>query len=398
MVMNAPQIQGGTLTGLSLAGRDGTWDLTHQDGRIVVLRPSTTTGGGFVMPRLADIHVHLDKTFTACRMPHRAQSLFDAIDMMAADTANWTVDDLKKRAETGLARAYAHGTALMRSHVDWHGKEAPLAWSVLSDKARQWRGRVDLQLASLTPLDDLVEIGASVARTVREDGGVLGAFVYRNEDLCQKIRTVFDLAEKHGLDLDFHVDEGLEPEARGIDTIIAETARRSMAGHVLCGHGCALAVRDPDDVHRVLDQGAEAGVGLTVLPGANSYLQDGGTGRTPRLRGLAPLHEARAAGIPVMIGSDNVRDGFYPYGDYDLWDVYRLAVLNGHLPHHDWLDAISTAPARWMGRDLSLREGAPASFVRFYATGPGDALSRAGARREVWQNGRRIPEFQGDER
>ncbi|MEN9063190.1 amidohydrolase family protein [Ponticoccus litoralis] len=395
--MNAPEIRGGTLTGLSLAGRDGTWDLTHQDGRIVALRPSPTTGGGFVMPRLADVHVHLDKTFTADRMPHRALSLFAAIEMMAADAATWTVDDLTRRAEAGLARAHAHGTALMRSHVDWHGKEPPPAWRVLSDLAGQWQGRVDLQLASLTPLDDLVENGTSVAPTVRDEGGVLGAFVYRNEDLGEKIGAVFDLAEKYGLDLDFHVDEGVEPEARGIDAIIAETARRSMAGHVLCGHGCALSVRDPEEVRRVLDRGAEAGIGLTVLPGANSYLQDGGPGRTPRLRGLAPLHEAGTAGIPVMIGSDNVRDGFYPYGDYDLWDVYRLAVLNGHLPHHDWLDAISAAPARWMGRDLGLREGAPASFIRFDASGPGDALSRTRAGREVWQNGRRLPEFQGDE-
>lgn len=396
--MTASEMPGETLTGLSLAGRDGSWDLTHRDGRIVALQPSATTGGGFVMPRLADIHVHLDKTFTVDRMPHRALSLFDAIDMMTEDKANWSAADLKRRAETGLARAHAHGTALVRSHVDWNGAAPPLAWRVLSDLAREWRGQIDLQLASLTPLDDLAEIGPSVARTLRDEGGVLGAFVYRNADLDQKIGAVFDLAEKHGLDLDFHVDEGLEPEARGIDVIIAETARRGMAGHVLCGHGCALSVRDPDEVRRVLEKGAEAGVGLTVLPGANSYLQDGGTDRTPRLRGLAPLHEARAAGIPVMIGSDNVRDGFFPYGDYDLWDVYRLAVLNGHLPHHDWLDTISEAPARWMGQDLGLREGGPASFIKFDATGAGDALSRAGARREVWQDGRRLPGIQGDER
>ncbi|MBY6162865.1 amidohydrolase family protein [Mameliella alba] len=396
MAMNAPTRQTETLTGLALAGRSGTWDMTLGEGRIVSLQPSQQTGGGFVMPPMADIHVHLDKTFTIDRMPRRATSLFDAIDMMSEDAQRWTADDLLRRAGGGLSRAFAHGTAVMRSHVDWLHPEAPAAWPVLCELAQHWQGRVALQLASLSPLDDLAEIGPTVAKAVRAAGGVLGAFVYRNDDLERKVAGVFDLAETYGLDLDFHVDEGVEPEARGIDAIIAETARRGMGGHVLCGHGCALSVRPPDDVARVLEQAAAAGVGLTVLPGANSYLQDGGTGRTPRLRGLAPMHEARAAGVPVMIGSDNVRDGFYPYGDYDLWDVYRLAVLNGHLPHDDWLDAISDTPARWLGRDLSLREGGPASFIRFDATGPGDALSRAGTPRDVWHNGTRVPGFQGE--
>lgn len=394
--MTTPDGSGATLTGLALAGRAGHWDLTHRDGRITALRPSASSGGGFVMPPLADIHVHLDKTFTAERMPHRAASLFDAIDMMSADAETWTEADLRQRARSGLARAAAHGTRLMRSHVDWHKAAPPLAWHVLRELAQDWGDRIDLQLASLTPLDALAEIGPAVAQTLQAEGGVMGAFVYRNDDLPAKLATVFDLADRHGLDLDFHVDEGLDPEAQGIDAIIAETARRGMAGRVLCGHGCALSVRDAAEVQRLLDSAASAGVGLTVLPGANSYLQDASAGRTPRLRGLAPLQEARHAGVPVMLGSDNVRDGFFPYGDYDLWDVYRLAVLTGHLDPETWLDAISATPARWMGRDLSLREGGPASFIRIAASGPVDAVSRASAAREIWQDGRRMPGIQGE--
>jgi cytosine deaminase len=385
------------LAGVSLAGRQGHWDIAVGGGRIAALTPSASDGGGLVLPLLADIHTHLDKTFTASRMPARATSLFHAIEMMQADAALWDEADLRRRSSRGLDRAYRHGTALMRSHVDWYGATPPAAWNVLRDLAGEWRERIHLELASLTPLDLFAEIGEAVAGEVKAAGGVLGAFIYRNDDLEVRLSQVFDLAEKHDLLLDFHVDEGLEIEARGIDAIVAQTGRRGLAGRVLCGHGCALSVRDPAEVDDLLASAGAAGLGLTVLPGCNAYLQDAKPGRTPRLRGLAPLHEARAAGLAVMIGSDNVRDAFFPFGDYDLFDAFRGAVLLGHLQPEDWLEAVSETPARWMGRSLALAEGGPADFIRLDAEDLTDALSRPRADRQVWRSGRILTDHQGEQ-
>ena len=378
------------LSGVAIAGRAGAWEIEVAGGRIRALRPSTVAGDGLVLPMLTDIHVHLDKTFTAARMPERALSLHHAIEMMAADAQTWDEADLRARAGRALERAYAHGTARMRTHLDWEGAAPPPAWPVLRELAQDWRGRVDLELAALTPLDCFDVAGESIAREVAAQGGVLGAFVYRNDNIPAKLAQVFDLAERHGLALDFHVDEGLEPEAQGFDAIIAETARRGLSGRVLCGHACALSIRPADDVARLLDRAASAGIGLVVLPTCNAWLQDGAPGRTPRLRGLAPLHEARAAGVPVMIGSDNVRDGFYPFGDYDLFEAFRTAVPAAHLDPRAWLDAIAGIPAAWMGRDAGLREGGPADFIHIRAADLDDAVSRPRARREVWRGGRII--------
>ena len=379
------------IDGVGLPGRPGRWRLSLDGGRIGRIERTETAGGGLVLPLLADIHVHLDKTWTSHRFDTRPASLSDAIEMMAADRARWTGDDIRSRASRALSRAHANGIAFMRSHVDWHEPSPPVAWSVLAELRESWRGRVALELASLSPLDLLAEAGGRIADEVARRGGVLGCFVYRNSDLAAKVAGVFDLAETRGLALDFHVDEGLDPELAGFDSIVAETARRGMTGRVLAGHACSLSVRPESEVARLLERAGEAGVGMTVLPTTNAFLQDAAPGRTPRFRGLAPMHEARCAGVPVFIASDNVRDGFYPHGDYDLLDVYRIAVLAGHLDAEDWIESVSAAPAAWCGFEVALSENGPADFIWADADGIDDLVSRPRAARKIWRGGRPLP-------
>ena len=377
-----------TFEGVRIAGRDGHWSLEIEGGRIASLAPSTATGGGLILPLMADVHVHLDKTFTAGRLPGPSSTLLEAIETMARDAEGWTEADVRDRAGKALERAWGHGTGAMRSHVDWVAPEAPLAWQVLSDLRQAWRGRVELRLASLSPLDLLAEAGDAIAVRVAADDGVLGAFVLGNADLPSKISRVFDLAERHGLALDFHVDEALDPEARGIDAIAVETARRGFGGRVLCGHGCALAVRPEHEVRHVLEQAGKAGLALCVLPTTNLWLQDNRPGRTPRLRGLAPLHEARAAGVDVLFASDNVRDAFYPHGDYDMLDVHRAVTLAAQLDPAEWLDSVAGAASRWCGASHAVEPGGTADFIWHDATDLDDLIARPRARRQVWRAGR----------
>ncbi|MDE2913807.1 MAG: amidohydrolase family protein [Paracoccaceae bacterium] len=386
------------LDGVRLPGRPGRWRLSLANGRIRQIERSTAEGGGLVLPLLADIHVHLDKTLTCDRFHTRPASLADAIAMTAADRERWTDTDIRDRAARALTRAHANGIAIMRSHVDWTVLAPPIAWSVLAELRDAWVGRMTLELASLSPLDLLAETGEPIARAVARTNGVLGCFVHQNGDLSRKIARVFDLAEARDLSLDFHVDECLERDMAGFDGIVAETARREMTGRVLVGHACSLSVRPESEVSDLLEQAGEAGIAMTILPTTNAFLQDASPGRTPRLRGLAPMHEARSAGVPVFIASDNVRDGFYPHGDYDLLDVYRFAVLTGHLDAEDWIDSIAESPAAWCGARPALVENGPADFIWVDADGMDDLISRPRAARQVWRDGRPLPSATGSER
>lgn len=277
----------------------------------------------------------------------------------------------------------------MRTHVDWTTPDVPTAWPVLNGLREDWKDRIDLELAALIHGDIVLDSGAAVAQRVAKDGGVLGAFFYRNADLEAKIEEMFRLAVQHDLKLDFHVDEGLEPEADGFSLIVAATKRHNMAGRVLCGHACSLSLRSPEELSRILDAAADAGTALVSLPTSNLYLQDRLGGKSPRLRGVAPLKEARRAGMDAMLGSDNVRDAFYPYGDYDPLSVLRLAAPVCHLEPDEWLDSITTLPARFIGSDRvqELSAGGTANFIWRDATDINDLISRPQARRVVWRDG-----------
>lgn len=395
------------LSGVGVAALPGRHDVVVKDGviaDIVTAAPGEAekAHGGFITPLLADVHVHLDKTHTIARIragnPAPIQSLFDAIALMEEDRPNWSAGDIRARAVLALEAAFAHGVGALRSHVDWVTPEVPDAWPIICELREEWKGRIDLQPAALVLGDIVPEAGSAIAARVADDGGVFGSFFYRNADLAAKVETMFSLAARHDLDLDFHIDEGLEPEADGLSLVIDATARFGMAGRVLCGHACSLSLRPADELERILAAGARAGVALVTLPSTNLYLQDRGNGRTPNLRGLAPLKEARAAGMEVMIASDNVGDAFYPYGDYDPLSVLRLAVPAAHLEPDAWLDSITSLPSRRCGSSISgpIEKGMPADFIWHAATDMGDLISRPRSERIVYRSGTPLPTATND--
>jgi cytosine/creatinine deaminase len=376
------------LSSLHLNGR--TVSLRLDQGRIAAIEPAPGIAKHVILPLPIDPHVHLDKTFTAHRCRASKPGLFGAIEAMAADKANWTEDDLRARIGQGMVDAYANGVTALRSHVDWTEPSVPLAWAVMGEAAQDWSGRMRLQRSALVSIDLLsdADIGPVIAATVAKNGDVLGTYIYRHDDFAAKLARVFALAVRHDLPLDFHVDEGLDVDASAFDTIVALTAKHGLGGRVLCGHACSLAIRPEAEVTRAITAAADAGVAVTVMPSTNLYLQDMTPGRSPRLRGLAPMQELRSAGVQVLLAADNVADPFYPYGTYDPLDTLRLATIAAHIDPGDWLDAITTSPARAMGLATpKIAVGAPADFMLINGADWREAISNPRAIRQIYRAG-----------
>ena len=387
-------------------------DLTIQQGRIAQLQAHADAEAGelrrvdadhgLLLPGLADCHVHLDKAYVAQRRSFPAGDLHAAIAAMEADKAFWTPDDLRRRAGFGLRTAYAHGVRALRSHVDWQLSTPGFVWPLLREIAQAWRGRMDLQFLPLMPIDLLSDrqLRGSAVAMASEGGGVLSFFIYTHPGYRGFIGEAFGLAAAHGFDLDFHVDEGLDPTLDGLAAICETAIGKRFSGGILCGHCVALSVYDEARRARVLEQALEAGITIASLPQTNVFLQDRNAGKTPKLRGVTALNEIAQCGVPIAIGCDNVMDGFYPYGRFDPLEALALAVFTAHLPGNttEWLRTVTTTPARVMrlGWNGQFRVGAPADFTVLPARTMQELLAQPHSGRAVVRAGQRIAETAPD--
>jgi len=280
------------------------------------------------------------------------------------------------------------------------GAQTGISWPVFAEMRETWKDRVALQAVSIYPvefaIDDEPQFRAMV-ETVARHGGVLGGLTYMGEPLGPKIDValdeVFAAAQTHGLDLDFHVDESSSSDARSLGRLAEAALRHKFSGKIVAGHCCSLALYDDAERAATIARVAEAGIAVVSLPMCNMYLQDRQSGRTPRWRGVAPLHELAAAGVTVMVASDNTRDPFYAYGDLDLIEVFREATRILHFDHSDrpWLQTIAATPGEVMRLPNGRRAGgAPAGLVLTRARTINELLSRPQNDRVVLYAGKQI--------
>ncbi len=378
-------------------------DLVLRDGVISDIKPAGSTQAAstidcakrIVWPCTVDCHTHLDKGQVWARSPNRDHTFQGALEAASSDRGKWSsLDDVRRRAEFQIASAYAHGTCAIRSHVDADRQTFDGVFETLCDLASEWSGRVDVQLCPFTGIGDSEDWVDHCARTARQSGhGVLSAFIHEHPDQMTFVDWCIRAAEQHGLALDFHADETLDPTSHGTRIIARAVTESGFEGPVLVGHCCSLAQQDDDKCHRTLDLAQQAGLSIVSLPQCNLYLQDRTSDRSPRQRGFAPVESIRRAGVPVALASDNSRDGFHAYGDLDLAETFRMALPLMHLDDDagSWVDAVTQIPAAIMGTSRGrIGVGASADLIMFSARNWSEFGARPANDRILLRGGRTI--------
>jgi cytosine deaminase len=342
-------------------------DLEFVDGRVTRFAPPGALPGGgaerdlagrIVLPRLTEAHCHLDKCHTVARIGAVGGNLHAAIAAQDRDKAHWNAADIRRRAGRGLAELVRAGCGAARTHVDWGLKhltmrELPDAWVALGELAAEYAGRLTLQRSALLPVDLFADRHAAewaVRQIAQEPGAVLGVFVFDQPQKRAWLQVAFELAAAYALPLDFHVDEGLSEGLDGLAVIAELAIANRFAAPLVCGHACSLANLSGAQLQQVIELVAAAGIAIVSLPTTNLYLQDRQAG-TPQRRGITRVRELAAAGVPVVIGSDNVCDAFCPIGAHDPLAALATAALAAHLdpPYGRWLAAITTDARRALG-------------------------------------------------
>jgi len=375
-----------TIGSVSLPGTGGVFSLTLRNGAIASIRPAEQSGDAawLVLPGLVNLHAHADRSFTV--QTFRPKSFADALAAASAARAEFTAADVEARATRLLERSLGHGITRIRTHTDVDPVvELRSMEGVLAAK-QAMAAKIDVDIIAFsTSRNDLADWSA-VSRlqdAVGMGANLIGASLNSSADPPRALEALLDLAEQSSLPVDIHLDEHLEPHQMLAGTVADAIIARNLQGRVTLSHLCVLSALNPRIAGELIKKLARAEVTVVALPETNLFLQERGE-PSPIRRGVTLVRELLTEGVKVRLGTDNVRDWFFPFGDADMLDTGLFAAVTAHLD-----DEAELLAALCDGR-RTIAEGDVGDLVLLKATSFDDALARRPAERIVFKAGRQV--------
>ncbi|GAA0294177.1 cytosine deaminase [Halarchaeum salinum] len=387
-------------------------DVTVLNGTIDAVREAGTADAGafddadafdadgrLVTPPLIEPHIHLDATLTAGEPTwNESGTLAEGIDVWAERKRDLTKADVKARARKTIDWLVSHGITRVRTHADT--TEATLTSVEALCELRGELDTVDLQVVAFpqdgvftTPkhedlLCEAIDLGVDVIGGIPHNE-------HTREDGVKDVQIAADLAERHGLPLDLHIDETDDPGSRFTEVLASEALKRGIGERTTASHATAMHSYPNAHADKVISLLAKSGVNVVTNPPDNSVLQ-GSYDDYPRRRGHTRIDQLREAGVTVGIGHDSVVDPWYHYGVGDQLDAAFILLHYAHMAGHDDVGALwemlTTANAEVFGvtGSYGLEPGNDGSLVVYDARSPFDALRKRAARLRVVAGGLEI--------
>ncbi|MEJ8814763.1 amidohydrolase family protein [Variovorax ureilyticus] len=375
----------GVIRGVALGGRQGAFDITIEGDRVSAIAASAdaSTPRWLAMPSLVNFHAHANRAFAA--PAQRPTSLTDAVAAAGRERASATVEIIRQRAARLFRSSIEHGVSLIRTHTDVDLVTGMRAIDGVLAAASDLRAALDIEVVAFANAcadPARVEMQALLTEAVAQGASLIGAVPALCREPAVSLDALLDLAVALDVAVDIHLDEHLDVDSALIEQLVEGSVARRLEGRVSVSHACVLSAMDRDHARRLLDRMAAAAITLVVLPELNLYLQ--GRGGAPRERGIAPVIDAIAAGVPVRFGTDNVRDWFFPFGDGDMLETGYVGAIASHVDGADDLQALMCGGRR------CIAVGEVANLVLVPASSFDDAIARRPAGRVSYHRGQRV--------
>ncbi|MCK4648393.1 amidohydrolase family protein [bacterium] len=283
--------------------------------------------GKLVTSTFIDPHLHLDKALISEVVRENVTgTLTEAIEIIWDKKKRYTIKDIVSRAGRAIGWGVKNGTTIFRTHVDVDniGKLMPLKG--LLEVREEYSDVCDIQIVAF-PQEGIIknEGTEKLLRQAMELGAdVVGGMPYNEytyDDSKKHIDIAFRIAKEFDVDIDMHVDETDDPNARTLEYLAAKTIKEGWQGRVTAGHTCALAAYDDLYASKVIEMIKEAEINMITNPATNLMLQ-GRFDKQPIRRGITRVKELLEAGVNVCYGQDCLKDTFYPtWGREDMLEV-----------------------------------------------------------------------------
>ncbi len=377
-------------------------DIAVQDGRIVAVEPrfrceaieEFDAQGAFAFSGFVDSHIHLDKACILDRCVICEGTLAEAVRETARVKPAFDEADVYQRAARLVEKAIVHGTTRMRSFVEIDPRVGFRSFEAIKRIRRDFAFAIDIEICAFAQegLTNEPESLGMLDQALAEGADLIGGCPYIDPEPRRHVELIFDLAEKHDVAVDFHLDFDLDPANTNLPAVIKETVRRGWQGRVSIGHVTNLSAMSPDRLSQVTVALVEAGIALTVLPSTDLFLNGRGADRLVP-RGVAPAHILAASGVVTSIATNNVLNPFTPFGDASLIRMANLYANVAQLSRADDMDAVfamvDRSAAQLMGVPSGIRVGAEATIVLMDCRGPRSAVREIAPVIAGWKRGRR---------
>jgi cytosine deaminase len=343
--------------------------------------PAEDLGGRLVVPGLVETHIHLDKSCLLDRCTCHKGTLEEAIASVTAAKRGFTEEDVYQRASRTLEKAIVQGTQQIRTHVEVDPRIGLTSLRALLQLKRDYAWAVDLQICVFPQEGLLDDPGCEEVMVAALEAGadVVGGAPYMDRDSHGQVARIFALAERFGVDIDFHLDFALDPTHLDLIEVCRMAETTGWSGRVAIGHVTKLSAVPGERLVELGARLAAAGVAVTSLPATDLFL----TGRdhdhnVPR--GVAPVHRLVEMGVTCSLSTNNVLNPFTPFGDCSLVRMSNLyanvAQVGTPAGMAVCLDMVSAMSARLLNLpDYGIREGAPADLVVLDCDSPAAAIS-----------------------
>ncbi|MBE2201208.1 MAG: amidohydrolase family protein [Anaerolinea sp.] len=357
--------------------------------------------GGMISPAFIESHFHLENALLWDGLINQSGTLEEAIEIYAKVKHDLTVEDIVARAGIVVKTAVANGTLWLRSHVDIdHIARLSILRGVAA--ARDvYRDLIDIQLVAFPQLGlaqnpEAVEM---MWQAMENGCDLVGGMPHGEktmDDAAKHIDIAFEIALKHDVDIDMHIDETDDPYWHSLELLADKTIETGWQGRVTAGHCCAMSAWDDAMAARIIDKVKAADIHIITNAPINSMLEGRHSGY-PKPRGIARVKELLEAGVNMVCGQDDLQNMFYPFGKMDPLEVALITAHLAHLGAPHEIEAAFNMPrshaARMWGLDnYGVFVGAAANLVILDAQTAVQALRQQPANRTVIRNGRVLTE------
>jgi cytosine deaminase len=376
-------------------------DIGIEGGLIAVIEPGFVcdapehdAGGKLVCGGLIETHIHLDKAGIIGRCSICAGTLAEAVSETAKAKSAFTEEDVYERASLVLEKSILNGTTRLRTFVEVDPRAGYRSLDAITRLKADYADAIEVEICAFAQegLTNEPATEAMLETALQSGADLVGGCPYTDPQPVEHIRRIFDLGERFGVPVDFHLDFHLDPRSSDLPEIIAQTMTRRYEGRVSIGHVTNLSAATSEELEALGKSLANAGIAVTALPATDLFLM----GRKfDRLipRGVAPIHRLAAYGVVTTLSTNNVVNPFTPFGDVSLMRMANLyaniAQIGAPAELAGIFGMITVMAAKLVGKGRkSLEVGAPADLVIFDACSSADAVAEIAPAVTGWKDGR----------